>query len=89
MFLIDDILLAPIRGIHFIASSIHDAAQEEVENEKRVLRDELNDLYMELETGNLSEEEFEAREEEILNRLDELEQLKQELEGGEGREDQQ
>jgi hypothetical protein len=83
MFLLDDILLAPIRGVHFIASSIYDAAQEEVENEKRMLRDELNDLYMELETGDLSEEEFEAREEEILNRLDELEQLEQELEGGE------
>lgn len=84
MFLIDDILLAPVRGVHFIASSIYEAAQEEVENEKRALRNELNDLYMELETGDLSEEEFEAREEEILNRLDELEQLEQELDGGGG-----
>ncbi len=85
MFLIDDILLAPVRGLHFIASSIYDAAQEEIENERQALREELNDLYMELETGNLSEEAFEEREEEILERLEELEELDQSLDEGENK----
>ena len=82
MFLLDDLLLAPARGLHFIASSIHDAAQDEVENERQALRDELNDLYMDLEAGALSEEAFDAREEEILHRLDELQDLEAALAGG-------
>ncbi|MES3630863.1 MAG: gas vesicle protein GvpG [Longimonas sp.] len=77
MFLIDDILLAPLRGVHFIASSIHDAVREEIESERQALRNELNDLYMALETGDLSEEAFDEREEEVLDRLDELDALQE------------
>jgi len=44
MFLLDDILMAPVHGLHFVASSIHDAVQDELENEKKALRNELNDL---------------------------------------------
>jgi hypothetical protein len=79
MFLIDDLLLAPLRGVHFVASSIYDAVQEEVEQERRALRGELNDLYMELEAGNITEEEFDQREEEVLDRLDELQALEEQI----------
>lgn len=75
MFLIDDLLLAPFRGLTFIASSVHDAAQSHVENERKALRDELNDLYMQLDTGMIDEETFDAREDEILERLDTLDTL--------------
>lgn len=77
MFLIDDILLAPVRGVHFIASSIHDAVREEIESERQALRNELNDLYMAIETGEISEDAFDAREEEVLDRLDELDALQE------------
>ena len=73
MFLLDDILMAPVHGLHFVASSIHDAVQDELENEKKALRNELNDLYMELSAGQITEEAFDAREEVILDRLDPLE----------------
>lgn len=77
MFLIDDILLAPVRGVHFIASSIHDAVREEIESERQALRNELNDLYMAVETGEISEDAFDTREEEVLDRLDELDALQE------------
>lgn len=77
MFLIDDILMAPVRGLHFVAASIHDAVEEEMAAEKKALRDELNDLYRELSAGQISEEAFDAREEAILDRLDYLEALEQ------------
>ncbi|MFO8233057.1 MAG: gas vesicle protein GvpG [Longimonas sp.] len=77
MFLIDDILLAPVRGVHFIASSIHDAVREEIESERQALRNELNDLYMAVETDEISEDAFDAREEEVLDRLDELDELQE------------
>jgi hypothetical protein len=80
MFLIDDILLAPFRGLTFIAQSVHDAAEEHIAGERQALRDELNDLYMRLDTGMISEEQFEAREDEILDRLDELDDLDSSLE---------
>jgi hypothetical protein len=80
MFLIDDLLLAPFRGIKFVAEAVHDAAREEIENERQALRDEINDLYMQLETGEISEETFEAREEEILDRLEALEATEDALE---------
>lgn len=75
MFLIDDLLLAPFRGLTFIASSVHDAAQSHVENERTALRDELNDLYMQLDTGMIDEATFDEREDEILERLDALDDL--------------
>jgi hypothetical protein len=73
MFLIDDLLLAPAKGLLGIARAIHDAARDEVEGERTRVRDELNDLYMQLELGEITEEEFDEREEELLDRLDELE----------------
>lgn len=80
MFLIDDLFLAPFRGIKFVAESVYDAARDEIENERQDLRDEMNDLYMQLETGEISEEEFERREDEILDRLEALEETEAELE---------
>ncbi len=79
MFLIDDIFLAPFRGLTFVAQAVYDAAEEEVENERQALRDELNDLYMQLELGDISEETFDRREEEILDRLDALREAEQTL----------
>jgi len=79
MFLIDDIFLAPFRGLTFVAEAVYDAAKDQVENERTALRDELNDLYMQLEVGEITEEEFDEREEEILDRLDDLRDADQTL----------
>jgi len=79
MFLIDDIFLAPFRGLTFVAQAVYDAARDEVENERSALRDELNDLYMQLEVGEITEEEFDEREEEILDRLDDLRAAEEQL----------
>lgn len=79
MFLIDDIFLAPFKGIKFIAESVHDAAQDEIANRRTSLRNELNDLYMQLEVEEITEEEFDDREEEILDRLDELDDAASDL----------
>lgn len=80
MFLIDDLFLAPFRGLTFIASAVHDAAEDHVANEQKALRAELNDLYMQLDTGMIDEATFEAREDEILDRLDALDDLDASLE---------
>ena len=75
MLLIDDILLSPAKGLFYIFKQIHKAAEEEFLNEENVSA-ELSELYMMLETGKISEEEFNKRESELLNRLEQIEEYK-------------
>jgi hypothetical protein len=76
MGLLDSILLAPVKGPYFIAKKIHEMAMEEFLDEDGV-REELRELYILLETGRISEEEFERREEELVQRLEEIESYRE------------
>ena len=72
MFLIDDILLAPAKGVLWVFREIHDAAQEELAGESETITAALSELYMRLETGQITETEFDAQETPLLDRLDRL-----------------
>lgn len=74
MLLVDDILLSPVKGITWVFKQIHQLAEEELEGEADRIRDSLTELYMMLETGEISEEEFERRETELLDKLDALDE---------------
>ncbi|MDP8239808.1 MAG: gas vesicle protein GvpG [Candidatus Hatepunaea meridiana] len=76
MFLIDDILLAPIHGVIWLARKLHNAAQEELLSEGEAIKTKLSELYMMLETGRITESEFTAREKDLLDKLDEFESRK-------------
>ncbi len=75
-FLIDDILLAPFKGILFIAEKIQEAAQQEDLLDEDATRRNLTTLYMLLETGTITEEEFEQREAELVKKLEKIEETK-------------
>ena len=75
MFLIDDVLLSPAKGLFYICKQIHKAAEEEFLNEENISA-ELSELYMMVETGKITEEEFNNREAELLNRLEQIEEYK-------------
>ncbi len=70
MFIVDDLLMAPARGLLWIFQEIHRAAQEEMVSDAESITAELSALYMRLETGKLTEEEFAAEEKLLLERLD-------------------
>ena len=72
MLLVDDIVFSPVKSIFWIFRELHNAAQQEKASEAENLTNELSELYMMLETGKITEEEFDKREEEILDRLDEI-----------------
>jgi Gas vesicle protein G len=72
MFLIDDILLAPAKGVLWVFQEIHDAAQQELAGESETITAALSELYMRLETGQITETEFDAQETVLLDRLDRL-----------------
>lgn len=74
MFLIDDLIAAPFRGLLWIVEKVHDAAQEEMAGEADAITRELQQLYAELEAGRIGEAEFDARERELLDRLDAIQE---------------
>ena len=72
MFLIDDLLLSPVKGVLWVFREVHDAAQQELAGESEAITATLSELYMKLETGQITETEFDAREKVLLDRLDRL-----------------
>jgi hypothetical protein len=72
MFLVDDLLMSPVKGILWVFQEIHDAAQQEMAGESEAITATLSELYMKLETGQITETEFDAREKVLLDRLDRL-----------------
>jgi hypothetical protein len=75
MGLLDSILLAPVKGPYWIAKKVHEMAMEELLDEDSA-REELKELYTLLETGKIGEEEFEHREEELVERMEEVLELR-------------
>lgn len=72
MLFIDTLLLSPIHGAIWAARQVHNAIQQELAAEPARITAELSELYMMLETGRLTEVEFDAREKGLLDRLDRL-----------------
>jgi len=74
VFLADDILLFPFKSILSVFQEIYNAAVQELAAESDSIRAELSQLYLALEAGTLSEEAFDLRERELLDRLDAIEE---------------
>lgn len=68
MFLIDDILLAPVSGFKFILNQIQKMADQEL-NDDTLIKEQLIELQMRLELDEISESEYQEREAEIFARL--------------------
>ena len=74
MLLIDNILFSPVKGIHWIFKEVHKLAEEELSGESDRIRESLVELYMQLETDQITEEEFDRQESDLLDRLDTLDE---------------
>ncbi len=74
MFLIDNILLSPARGLLAVFREVHKAAEQEIANRAETIRTKLSELYLLLESGHVTEEEFDTKEKELLDILDAIEQ---------------
>jgi len=72
MLIIDDLLLSPIQGVIWVMDKINEAVQEDHANESVTITNELSELYMLLESGQITEDEFDSREKMLLDRLEEL-----------------
>lgn len=74
MLILDNLLLSPMRGLYWIFREIHKASLQELTDEAEAITTELSELYMMLETGRISEAEFDALEQKLLDRLDAMQQ---------------
>lgn len=74
MFLADDVILFPFKSILKVFQEIYKAAIEDIRSEADSIRNELSQLYLALESGAVTEDAFDAREAELLDRLDVIEE---------------
>jgi hypothetical protein len=70
MFLLDDILLAPIKGVAAICQKVREAAQEDLEQQEKAILAALAELHEQLGAQRIDDAEFDRRECELLDRLD-------------------
>jgi|SRR5450755_2974502 hypothetical protein len=80
MLLIDDLLLLPISGFKFIFRTLQKIAEEQYTDDAPI-KERLLELQLELESGELSEEEYVKEEAKVIRQLRDLERHKRELAG--------
>jgi hypothetical protein len=69
MFLIDDLLLLPVKGFFGIFKKIHEMVEQELSDEDHI-RERLMELQLRFELDEIGEEEYHQKEKELLARLD-------------------
>lgn len=78
MFLIDDILLAPLKGIVWLGNQIDEIVKREVSDDGRI-KEQLMELQLKFELDEISEEDYNKQEEELLSRLDAIREADEEV----------
>jgi hypothetical protein len=74
MFILDDLLIKlPAKGLMGIFSRIAEMAEEELNDESKI-KDQLLQLEYLYETDQITEEEYEEKEAELLERISQMEE---------------
>ena len=69
MFLIDSILLAPVKGVIWLGKKINEVVEKEI-SDQGVIKENLMELQLQFELDEISEDEYNKKEKELLERLD-------------------
>ncbi len=80
-FLLDDILLLPVKGLLWVGDKLNESAEAEFLDESRV-QESLLALQMRLELDEISESEYMEQETELLKRLEDIRKYKAQKNGG-------
>ncbi|MBU2445587.1 MAG: gas vesicle protein GvpG [Bacteroidetes bacterium] len=78
MFLIDDILLAPLKGVIWIGEKLNELVEKEFSDEGRI-KEKLMELQLKFELDKINEKEYNKQEAELLERLDAIRKTKEEV----------
>ena len=72
MFLLDDILLAPLKGIMALGVKLNDMINHEFSAPDKI-KEQLMKLQLQFELDEINEKEFQRQEADLLSRLDDSE----------------
>lgn len=78
MFLIDDILLVPLKGVVWLGKKIKEVAEREFSDEDKI-KEKLMELQLKFGMDEINEEEYDKQERELLSRLDAIRKAKEEV----------
>jgi Gas vesicle protein G len=87
MLLIDDLLLLPFSGFRFILRTLQRVAEDEYTDD-RAIKEQLLELQLKLDSGEITEDEYAREEAKIIRALRETENRKRALAGAPSREEQ-
>ena len=76
MIFIDDILLAPVKGIIALGKKIDEMVQKEISDEGRI-KERLMELQLKFEMDEISIEEYDRRETELLEMIERIQKEKE------------
>jgi len=76
MFLVDSILLAPLKGVVWLGEKLNEMAEKELTDTGRI-KEELMALQLKFELDEITEHEYNEKEKELLNRLDMITESKE------------
>jgi len=68
VFILDDVLLVPVKMLVWVGKKLEEAAEEEVNDESR-WHERLLELQIKYELGEITQEEFEREEGLIMDRI--------------------
>lgn len=77
MFLIDDLLLAPVNFVVWLSKKIDEVVEKEMSDEGKI-KEELMALQLRFELDEISEEEYNKQEKGLLARLEAIRKAKEE-----------
>ena len=69
MFLIDSILLAPLKGVVWLGEKLNEVAEKEL-SDTGCIKEELMRLQLQFELDEITRREYDQKENELLDRLD-------------------
>ena len=69
MFLLDDILLAPLKGVIWLGKKVNEVGEKKLYDEGSI-KEELMALQLQFELDEINEQEYDQKEKELLDRLD-------------------
>ncbi len=70
MFLLDDLLFAPIKGLATVCQKVQEAAVEDLDRQEKAVLADLAELHRMLAAGQIGDDDFNLREAGVLDRLD-------------------
>jgi hypothetical protein len=75
MFLLDDILLAPMKGLAAVCRKVEEAARQDLEMRGKDAMSALGELHRRLELGQISDNDFDREEARLLDQIEALEKV--------------